>query len=79
MVGRSWEYINRSHKYECGNWERGSAVSFLGIHKSDLIYSAVDVSAMPACVTLYKVFLSTSRMTPHANNTVDARLSVRCL
>jgi len=25
--------------HKCGNWERGRAVSFPGIHKSDLIYS----------------------------------------
>ncbi len=30
-----WEYINRSQIHECGNWERGRAVSFLGIHKSN--------------------------------------------
>ncbi len=33
-------YINRAQIHECGNWERGSAVSFLGIHKSDLLCSA---------------------------------------
>jgi hypothetical protein len=32
----SWEYTNRSQIHECGNWERGCAVSFLGIHKPDL-------------------------------------------
>ncbi len=31
---RSREYINRLQIHECRNWERGSAVSFLGIHKS---------------------------------------------
>ncbi len=31
--------LNRSQIHECGNWERGRAVSFLGIHKSDLICS----------------------------------------
>jgi hypothetical protein len=31
----SWEYINRSQKHECRNWERGRAVEFLGIHKLD--------------------------------------------
>jgi hypothetical protein len=25
--------------HECRNWERGRAVSFLGIHKSDFRYS----------------------------------------
>jgi hypothetical protein len=34
-----WDYINRSQIHECGNWERGLAVSFLGVHKSDLVCS----------------------------------------
>ncbi len=29
-----------SHIHKCGNWERGRAVLFLGIHKSDLLCSA---------------------------------------
>jgi hypothetical protein len=33
-VDRSWECINRSQIHECGNWEGGRAVSFLGTHKS---------------------------------------------
>ncbi len=40
-IGRSWEYINRSQKQECWNWERGLTVSFLGIHKSDLLCSVI--------------------------------------
>ncbi len=36
---RSWEYINRSQKYECGSWDWGRAVSFLGVHKSDFLCS----------------------------------------
>jgi hypothetical protein len=36
-VDRSWEYINRSQVPESGQWERGYAVSFLGIHYSDLL------------------------------------------
>jgi hypothetical protein len=31
--------INCSQVHECGNWEQGRAVSFLGIHKSDLVCS----------------------------------------
>ncbi len=34
----SWEFIN--HSDSCENWELGRAVSFLGIHKSDLLCSA---------------------------------------
>ncbi len=36
---RLWEYVNRSQIHECGNWERGRTVSFLGLHKSDLLCS----------------------------------------
>ncbi len=35
-MDRSWEYINCLQIHECGNWERGRAVAFLGKHKSDL-------------------------------------------
>jgi hypothetical protein len=41
---RLWEYINRSQIHECGSWEQGRAVSFLGIHKSDLVCSAYLLS-----------------------------------
>jgi hypothetical protein len=34
-VDRSWEYINRSQAHECRNWDKGRAISFLGIHKWD--------------------------------------------
>jgi hypothetical protein len=34
-VDRSWEYINRSHTHECGKWNRGRAIPFLGIHNWD--------------------------------------------
>jgi hypothetical protein len=36
----TWDHINCSQIHECGNWERGRAVPFLGIHKSDLVCSA---------------------------------------
>jgi hypothetical protein len=32
---RSWKYINRSETHECGNWDWGRAIPFLGIHKWD--------------------------------------------
>ncbi len=35
----SWEYINRLPTHECGNWDWGRAISFLGIHKWDFRYS----------------------------------------
>ncbi len=34
-VDQSWKYINRSQTHECGNWDWGRAVSFLGIYKWD--------------------------------------------
>jgi hypothetical protein len=39
QVDRSWEYLNRSQIHECRTWEQGHAVSFLGMHKSNLWYS----------------------------------------
>ncbi len=36
-----WEYINSSQTHECGNWDRGRAIPFLGIHKWDFSFSAV--------------------------------------
>ncbi len=30
-VDRSWEYINRSQTHECGNWDWGHPIRFLGI------------------------------------------------
>jgi hypothetical protein len=32
-------YINRTQIHECGNLERGRAVSFMGTHISDLLCS----------------------------------------
>ncbi len=37
-VNQSWEYTNRSH--ECGNWNWGCAIPFLGINKWDFCCSA---------------------------------------
>ncbi len=34
-VSRGWKYINCSQIHECRNWERGRAVSFLGINQLD--------------------------------------------
>jgi hypothetical protein len=36
FVEGSWEYINRSQTHECGTWNVGRAISFLGIHKWDI-------------------------------------------
>jgi hypothetical protein len=35
---RSWEYINRSQTHECGNWDFGQAIPFLGIFVSNFRY-----------------------------------------
>jgi hypothetical protein len=40
-VDRSWEYINRSNTYDCGNWDSARAIPFLGIHKLDFLRSVV--------------------------------------
>ncbi len=38
--GPSWEYIKSlTQIHECGNWDKGHAVSFLGVHKSDFLCS----------------------------------------
>ncbi len=39
-VDRSREYLNRSQTHECGNWDGGGAIPFLGIHKWDFRCSA---------------------------------------
>ncbi len=42
QADRSWEYGSLIH--ECRNWERGRAVSFLGIHVSTFRCSVEDVN-----------------------------------
>ncbi len=41
QADRSWNYINRLQIYECGHWDWGRAVSFLGVHKSYFLCSEV--------------------------------------
>ncbi len=43
FADRLWEYKNRSQIHECINWERGRAVSFLGIFVSNFRDSAFGV------------------------------------
>ncbi len=43
FADRSWEYINRSQIHECRNWERGCAISFLGIFVSNIRCSSFAV------------------------------------
>ncbi len=40
---RPLKYINRSQKYECRNWNRGRAVSFLRIYISNFRYTVFEV------------------------------------
>jgi hypothetical protein len=40
---RLWEYINRTPKHECRNWDCGRAVPFLGIYVSNFRYSIFAV------------------------------------
>ncbi len=35
---KTWEYINRSQTHECGNWDCGRAIPFLGIFVYNLRY-----------------------------------------
>jgi len=41
-VDWSWKYINRSQAHECGNWDWGRAIPFLGIHKWDFSCSTTS-------------------------------------
>ncbi len=34
-MDRSWKYKNRSQTHECGNWDGGHTIPFLGTHKWD--------------------------------------------
>ncbi len=57
---RPWEYIYRSQIHKCRNWERGRAVSFLGIFVSNFRYSALyhikKTSCLFPCNLSYKIF-----------------------
>ncbi len=63
----SWEYINRSQKHKYRNWERGRAVSFLGILKSDLVCSVQKVK-------LFLVMLKISLV--HDNHRIMINLNI---
>jgi hypothetical protein len=40
-VDQSWEYINRSQKHECGNWDWGRAIPRKRIHKWDFLQCVI--------------------------------------
>ncbi len=42
----SWQYINFSQIHECRSWERGRAVSFLGLFVVNFRYSAFAVQSL---------------------------------
>ncbi len=45
IYGPIWEYINRSHTHECGNWDCGRAIPRKEIHKLDFpcsVYNYMD-------------------------------------
>jgi hypothetical protein len=42
-VYQSWEYINRSRTHECGNWDCGCAIPFLGKNKWDFRCSVGEI------------------------------------
>ncbi len=54
-VNRSWEYINRSQTHECGNWDRGHAIPFLGIFVSNFRYCSFAVWSV-LDVAFYSLF-----------------------
>jgi hypothetical protein len=46
--------ISIAQDTECGNWERGRAISFLGIHKSDLVCSVVQHHQPNGCCSVIR-------------------------
>ncbi len=54
IADRLWEYINYSQIHECIYWERGRAVSFLGIFVSNYFRYSVDGTwRILACGDIY--------------------------
>ncbi len=54
-VDRSWEYINRSQTHECGNWDWGRAIPFLGIYINRIFRCSVVCRGY----IFYEYYLST--------------------
>jgi hypothetical protein len=85
QVDLSWEYINRSEIHECGNWERNRAVSFLGIHKSNLLCSAgsrgeplvlIFFISKKALKTVKEAYVFTWKITPKTHATYGSHLKI---
>ncbi len=49
LAGRWWEYINCSQTHECGNWDCGRAIPFLGIFVSNFRYWFFAVQCRVSC------------------------------
>ncbi len=62
---RLWEYINRSQTHECGNWEWGRTIPFLGIFVSNSVLCLC--SAEMAGEPIFHRF----RRTAHAQSVSD--------
>ncbi len=52
-VDQSWEYINRSQTYECGNWGWGRAIPRKGIHKRNCRCSVGTYLLLGGFLTIY--------------------------
>ncbi len=46
-ANRSWEYINHSQAHECGNWDWGRTIHFLGKFVSNFWYCVFAVWPFP--------------------------------
>ncbi len=53
-VSQAWEFRERSQIHECGNWDRGRAISFRGIHKFKFLQCSVqeDVALSPSHIII---------------------------
>ncbi len=52
ICDRSWEYIYRTQTRECGNWDWGRAIPFLGTHKWYFCCSVGD-HCQAICIVWY--------------------------
>jgi hypothetical protein len=68
-VDRSCKYINRSQTHECGNWDWGPAIPFLGIHKWDFRCSAMIYSIPTLQIIQLRFYVLVQR--PHIDGTDD--------
>ncbi len=62
-VDRSWEYINRSHTHECGNWDWGHAIPRKGTHKNGIFVAVQTVVRAHSYWRMSEVNLTTTSCT----------------